>query len=359
MGICFNRVVVYGLLENQLKIYNLRSLDTAKLARVQSHMPINELRSISMFAKAVELGSIRQAALAQEVSPQAATQAIAQLERHLGVRLLHRTTRSLALTEEGQRFLENAQPSLAALERAMALAREGKDEIAGPLRIVGPKSSFANLLMPLLDEFCRTYPDIQPDVQLNDGIGDWVADRVDVGFRIGRSPQEGLISRALFPVQLIACASPAYLQRHGVPLKIEDLARHRCSVFRHPVTGKVAPWYLSVNGGIEERQFQPALSTNDTELELQSILAGQVIGQVANFSAAEHIRSGRLVPVLVAHVCDPIRLHVYYGSRSAQPKRVRAFLDLTLSRLLNSSVHVLTAKELLTTARKAPRLRFS
>ena len=94
-------------------------------------MPINELRAIATFGKAVELGSIRRAALAQGVTPQAASQALAQLEEHLGVRLLHRTTRSLALTEEGQRFLETTRPALAALDRALSQARESKDEIAG------------------------------------------------------------------------------------------------------------------------------------------------------------------------------------------------------------------------------------
>ena len=320
-------------------------------------MPINEMRSISMFAKAVELGSIRQAALAKDVSPQAATQAIAHLESHLGVRLLHRTTRSLARTEEGQRFLESAQPALAAMERAMDMAREGKDEIAGPLRIVGPKSSFPSLLMPLLDEFCQANPGIQPDVQLDDGIGNWVLDRVDVGFRIGVSPQVGLISRALFPVQLIVCASPAYLERHGVPAKIVDLAKHRCSVFRHPSTGKVAPWYLTVDGEVEHRDFSPALSTNDTELEMQAILAGQVIGQVANFAAAQHIRSGRLVPVLLPFVSDHIKLHAYYGSRASQPKRVRAFLDLAFARLVSSPSYVLSKKELLQASRSWSRRR--
>src|ERR1700743_1841249 len=114
---------------------------------------MNEFKAIAMFARAVQLGSIRQAALAQGVTPQAASQAIAQLEQHLGVRLLHRTTRSLALTEEGPRFLENTQPALGALDRGCALARESKEEVPGPLRIVGPKSSFAAILMPLLDEF--------------------------------------------------------------------------------------------------------------------------------------------------------------------------------------------------------------
>lgn len=320
-------------------------------------MPINEFRSIATFAKAVELGSIRQAALSQGVSPQAATQAIAQLEKHLGVRLLHRTTRSLALTEEGKRFLENTQPALATLDRAMAAAREGKDEISGPLRIVGPKSSFSSLLMPLLDEFCSLHPGIQPDVQLDDGLGNWVLDRVDVGFRMGASPEEGVIGRRLFPIQLIVCASPAYLQRHGVPSTLEDVANHRCSVFRHPATGKVTPWYLSVNGEVEHRHLPPALSTNDTELEIQAVLAGQVIGQLANFAAATHIRAGRLVPVLLPFMSAHIGLHIYYGSRAAQPKRVRAFLDLALSRLLDSPDYVLSDKELQSASRGWKRAR--
>jgi DNA-binding transcriptional LysR family regulator len=309
-------------------------------------MPNNDFKAIATFAKAVELGSIRQAALAQGVTPQAASQAIAHLEHHLGVRLLHRTTRSLALTEEGQRFLENTQPALAALERALAIARESKDEVAGPLRIVGPKSSFAAILMPLLDEFCREHPGIQPDVQLDDGIGNWVLDRVDVGFRIGASPGEGVIGRQLFPIQMIMCASPDYIKTYGAPLTLDELAAHRCSVFRHPVTGKVAPWYLTVDGKLEHRQMSPSIATNDTELELQAVLAGQVIGQLASFSASSHIRAGRLIPILLQHMSTHIGLHIYYGSRAAQPKRVRAFLDLALARLLGRDDYVLTDKEL-------------
>ena len=309
-------------------------------------MPVNDFKAIAMFAKAVELGSIRQAALAQGVTPQAASQTIAQLELHLGVRLLHRTTRSLALTEEGQRFLENTQPALAALDRAVALARESKDEIAGPLRIVGPKSSFAALLMPLLDEFCREHPGIQPDVQLDDGIGNWVLDRVDVGFRIGASAGEGVIGRQLFPIQMIVCAAPDYLKAHGTPSTVNDLAAHRCSVFRHPDTGKVAPWYLTVDGKLEHRQVSPAFATDDSELEVQAVLAGQVMGQLSSLSAACHIRAGRLVPVLLPHMSAYFSLHVYYGSRTAQPKRVRAFLDLAIARLHDCGDYVLADKEL-------------
>ncbi|MFG6459574.1 LysR family transcriptional regulator [Roseateles sp. BYS96W] len=309
-------------------------------------MPINELRSISTFAKAVELGSIRRAAQSLGVTPQAASQTIAQLEDHLGVRLLHRTTRSLALTDEGQRLLEATRPALAELQRALDQARQSQDEIAGPLRIVGPRSTFAGILMPVLEEFCRMYPDVQPDVQLDDGISNWVMDRVDVGFRIGASADEGVIARRLFPVQLLICASPEYLQQHGVPASLEDLSNHRCSAFRHPATGQVLAWYLNIDGEIVHRHVVPALSTNDTELEVLAVLAGQAVGQIANLSAAAYIRAGRLVPVLTQHISEHIGVHLYYGNRTAQPKRVRAFIDLAIQRLLDTPAFVLSASEI-------------
>ncbi len=320
-------------------------------------MPINELRTISTFAKAVELGSIRRAALAQGVTPQAASQALAQLEDHLGVRLLHRTTRSLALTDEGRRFLETTQPALAALQRALEQARESTDAIAGPLRIVGPKSSFVPILMPVIDEFCRRHPDVQPDIRLDDARTNWVLERVDVGFRIGASADEGVIARRLFPVQLVICAAPSYLERHGAPRSLEDLAAHRCSAFRHPATGQVLAWYLNIDGEIVHRQVVPSFSTNDTELEVAAVVAGQAIGQLANLSVAAHIRAGRLVPLLLEHMSEHIGVHVYWGSREAQPRRVRAFIDLAVERLTDTPAHVLGAKELKAAAALAPKAR--
>lgn len=218
---------------------------------------------------------------------------------------------------------------------------------------MGPRSSFANILMPVLDEFCRFYPDIQPDVRLDDGIGNWVQDRVDVGFRIGASPEEGVIARRLFPVQLIVCAAPTYLERFGVPKTLEDLAMHRCSAFRHPATGQILPWYLNIDGEVVHRHVTPTLSTNDTELEMQAVLAGQVIGQISNISAAGHIRSGQLVPVLLQHMSEHIGMHIYYGNRTAQPKRVRAFIDLAILRMLNTSAYVLSERELTQAAASA------
>ena len=324
-------------------------------------MPFNELRAITAFAKAIELGSLRKAALAQGITPQAASHAVAQLERHLGVRLLHRTTRSLAATEEGRHLLEQALPAMASLQGALTQVKEARHAIAGPIRIAGPKSSFAPVLTPVLQEFCEKHPAVLPDVELDDAISDWVLDRVDVGFRIGvHHPGSGLVARRLFPLQLIVCASPAYLDRHGAPSTPAELSRHRCSVFRNPVNGQIAPWYFTVDGAIEERHLPPAFSMNDLELELELVLAGQAIGQLTNLTAASHIRAGRLVPLLLPNISAQYGVYIYYGSRSAQPKRVRAFIELAVARLHEAPAFVLGGKELEAAAqswRRAQRRR--
>lgn len=314
-------------------------------------MAINELRSISVFVKAAELGSLRKTATALNISPQAASQALAQLERHLNLRLFHRTTRSMALTDEGLRFLEEAQPSLLGLQRALQTARHAKDEIAGPLRIAGPRSTFQPVLWRLLEAFCRRYPGIVPDVQLEDRVGNWVEDRVDVGFRLGLSPHEGVIARRLFPVQLVICASPVYLERNGIPANVAALQSHRCSVFRNPGTGKIVPWRVQVGGDEVVQAVAPAICTNDEILELHAVLAGHAIGQLAGVTAAPYIRSKRLVPLLVDHIPDRYSYFVYYGSRRLQPRKVRAFVDLAVRRLADNTEHVLSAKELRTAAR--------
>jgi len=319
-------------------------------------MAFNELRAIATFVKAAELGSLRQAALAQAITPQAASQALTQLESHLGVRLFHRTTRRLSLTEEGRTFLHEAQPGLATLQRALHGARRGLEEIAGPLRIVAPRATMLQVLSPVLEEFTRLHPRVTPDVQLEDRIGNWVEDRVDVGFRAGTPPADGVIARRLLPMQLLVCATPGYVARHGAPSSIDDLARHRCSGFRQANTGKVVPWEFRVGDDIVSRAVPAAFTTNDVDLEARAMLSGEFIGQLLSVTAAPLVRAGRLVPLLTAHVCDHLALYLYYGSRVAQPARVRAFIDLAIERLADNPQLFLQPQELVPTRRR-PRKR--
>lgn len=316
-------------------------------------MSINELRSITTFVRAVELGSLSKAAEAQEISPQAASKALRQLEAYLGVRLFHRTTRSMSLTEEGQRFLEAAQPSLIGLQQALLTVRQTQIDIAGPLRITGPRTVLQSVIGPVLDEYIRLYPEVQPDLQFDDRISNWVEERVDVGFRLGHAPQEGLIARRLIPLQLIICAAPSYLKKYGVPQTLFDLASHRCSAFRRASDGRVVPWSVKVGDSIQDQPVKPAFCTNDEAFELRTILAGEVIGQLAAPSAAALIREGRLVPLLVDHVADNYSLYAYYGSRAAVPERVRRFIELALDRLTDNKDFILSAEELARAAARA------
>ncbi|HEY9023661.1 MAG TPA: LysR family transcriptional regulator [Burkholderiaceae bacterium] len=321
-------------------------------------MAFNELRAIATFARAAELGSLRQAALAQAITPQAASQALAQLESHLGIRLFHRTTRKLSLTEEGRRFLHEAQPGLATLQRALHGARRGREEIAGPLRIVAPRATMLQVLWPVLEEFTRLHPDVTPDVQLEDRIGNWVEDRVDVGFRAGTPPPEGVIARRLLPMQLLVCATPGYVARHGAPTAIDDLANHRCSGFRQANTGKLVPWEFRVGDDIVSRAVPAAFTTNDVDLEARAVLSGEFVGQLLGATAAPLVRAGRLVPLLTAHVSDHLALYLYYGSRVAQPARARAFIELAIERLADNPQLFLQPHELAPTrARTRTRRR--
>lgn len=309
-------------------------------------MSMNELRSITTFVRTAEFGSLSKAADAQQISPQAASKALGQLEHYLGVRLFHRTTRSMSLTEEGQRFLEAVQPSLIGFQQALLAARHTKDDLAGPLRIVGPRTVLQSVIGPVMDEYCRLYPEVQPDVQLDDRIGNWVEDRIDVGFRLGVSPQDGLVARRLFPLQLMICAAPSYLRKHGMPQSLYDLSSHRCSAFRRASDGRVVPWRVRVGDSMQDHQVTPAFCTNDEAMELRAVLAGEVIGQLAVPTVAPLIRSGRLVPILLAHMADHYSLFAYYGSRAAQPARVRRFIDLAVERLTDSADFVLSHAEL-------------
>ncbi len=315
-------------------------------------MSINELRSITTFVRTAELGSLSKAAVAQQISPQAASKALSQLEQYLGARLFHRTTRSMSLTEEGLRFFEAAQPSLDSLQQALRAARTAKEDLAGPLRIVGPRTVLQPIIGPTLIEYCRRYPEVQPDVQLDDRVGNWVEDRVDVGFRLGDPPEEGLIARRLFPMQLVICAAPAYLSKFGVPQSLYELDAHRCSAFRRASDGRIVPWRVKIGDSMQDQHIRPAFCTNDEDFELRAVLAGEVIAQLAVPTVAAHIRSGHLVPLLLEHMVDQYSLFIYYGSRSAQPDRVRRFINLAVERLTDNAAFVLSNEELANAAAK-------
>ena len=307
---------------------------------------MNEVRAISIFVRAATLGNLRKAAVDQGISPQAASHAVMQLEKALGVRLFHRTTRKLSLTEEGQRLLQSVEPALATLASAIDDARRSNDEVAGPLRVSAPKALGRAVLWPSILEFAARYPDVQLDVRFDDHFTDLVSDRADVGFRGGSPPSEGAIARRLLPIQLIVCASPAYIERHGMPQAVDDLDMHRCTGYRRANTGKQAPWEFLIDDEIVYRDIAAMLCANDIDAETEAVLAGLAIGQLGSFSAVSHIRSGRLVPLLTQHLTQRESIYIYYRHRTEQPLRVRTFIDFMVDRLAGNKDFFLEPGEL-------------
>ncbi|WGS48737.1 LysR family transcriptional regulator [Paraburkholderia sp. D15] len=307
---------------------------------------MNEVRAITTFVRAATLGSLRRAAVDQGISPQAASHAVMQLEKELGVRLFHRTTRKLSLTEEGQRLFDSVQPALAILASALGDARRSKEEVDGLLRVSAPRAFGMPVLWPHFEAFQRLYPHVRLEVQFDDHFTDLVTERADVGFRGGPPPAAGSIARRLLPIQLIVCASPGYIERHGAPRTIDDLARHRCTGYRRANTGKLAQWQFGIGDEIVYRDVPPAVCVNDTELETQAVLSGLGIGQLGSFNAAPHIRGGRLVPLLTQHVTVYGAMYIYYAHRTEQPLRVRTFIDFMVERLADNREYFLDETEL-------------
>ncbi|WP_397453336.1 LysR family transcriptional regulator [Pseudomonas sp. NA-150] len=311
---------------------------------------MNEIRAITTFIQAATLGNLRKAAVDQGISPQAASQAVMQLEKSLGIRLFHRTTRKLSLTEEGQRFLDAVKPGITILTEAFAVARNAAEEVSGVLRISAPKALGTSMLWPCFAEFAAAFPQVQLDIQYDDHFTDLVSDRADVGFRGGAQPSGGAIARFLLPIQMIICASPHYLERHGTPQAIDDLAHHRCSGYRQANTGQLAPWSFQMGDEVIYREVRAAICSNDVDAEAQAVLDGLAIGQLGSFSAASPIRSGRLVPLLVQHVTRREGVYMYYGHRTELPLRVRTFIDFVIQRMADNQAFFLTEQELLALA---------
>lgn len=294
---------------------------------------MDELRAISTFIRAAELGSFNRAATAQGTTPQAVSKTIRQLEQHLGVRLFHRTTRQSTLTEAGQLLLESVSVSMQAFHGAMNRVRNHARGAEGVIRISAGGAVGRKVLMPLLADFLSEYPGVTFDLLLEDRSTDAVAERIDLGFKAGNAPTAQVVSRRLLPIQLVVCATPDYLRQHGTPATIDELARHRCIGYRQPGTGRPMPWEFQVNGETLYRTMDYVVCCSDPEAEMHAVLNGIGIGQIDSINAAAMLRTGALVPLLTHTTSDRMGLYLYYAQRTDMPSRVRRFIDFAAERL--------------------------
>jgi len=288
---------------------------------------MDKARVISLFISVVRAGSFSQAAIDASLTPQAVSKAVRQLESHLGVRLFHRTTRSLSLTEEGTRLFDLASPGLRLLDEAFDQVQGSRQDVDGMIRISAATSIGNVLLAPLLTEFQQRYPGVHFDVLLDDHITDLIAAKIDVGFRAGRPPERNLVSRKLADLPLLICAAPGYLEKFGAPKNVAALLEHRCTGFRRPSTGRLVPWELHVGGATVYQDVPAVASFNTAESELEAVRAGIGIGQLIWYMVERDLVSGRLVQLLPNTVTHNNGVFMYYQQRTQMPLRVRHFID--------------------------------
>ncbi|WP_081955099.1 LysR family transcriptional regulator [Achromobacter sp. RTa] len=286
---------------------------------------LDHVGDLLAFVRVADAQSFTAAAEKLGLSRSAIGKCIARLEHGLGARLLHRSTRSVSLSDEGRVFYEHALRILAEVENAADAMDSRKQAPRGRLRIDLPVSLGRLHLMPLLRGYLREWPEVEADVSFSDDYTDLVRDGVDVAVRIGGDTDSRLVRRVLAPHRLITCASPAYLERHGAPATPDDLARHQTMAFSH--AGALVPWRYSINGQERLAQVGGRLRLGNTEALRDAALAGEGIVQLGAFLVGADLRAGRLQPVLesVAPPGAPV-CAVYPHRRHLAPK-VRVLLD--------------------------------
>ncbi len=285
------------------------------------------LSGIGVLSAVVRAGNFLCAAQAMGLTQPAVSRAVSRLEQRIGIRLFHRTSRSVTLTDEGRRFYEAVVPLLAGIEAAAAEARETTSAVSGHLRVNVDRIFARHVLAPAVRPFLARHPELSLEIVVQERLGDLVADGFDVAIRFGDPLPSALICERLMDVPVVTCASPAYLDSHGVPREPHDLERgHECILMRNPSTGRPFDWEFVRGGETVRVAASGRLTVNDAGSLLGACLGGQGIGQPLEIYAQPHLAEGRLVRLLPDWSEETFPVHVYRHDLRFAPERVRAFL---------------------------------
>ena len=297
---------------------------------------MKSVRNVIAFVKAANAGSFTAAAETLGVSPAAVSKSVQNLERQLGTRLFNRTTRRLALTDEGSVFFRHCQPAMLELDNAVSAVMEARREPAGMLRVTSAAMFGRRHILPLLSEFTARYPKVTLDVTLDDRFVDMLLEGYDVSIRASVPPVGTLIARRIVPIQAVVCGSPAYFKRHPVPRRPEDLLDHNCIRFRSVGNKRILEWEFQRNGKPILQEVPGTLILTDPEGISCAVVDGCGLGQIPSFLAVPLIESGKLKPVLLDYLSQSRAIYVCYSTRKYVAPRMSAFVDFLVEKLADS-----------------------
>jgi DNA-binding transcriptional LysR family regulator len=292
---------------------------------------MDRFQEMRAFTTVVEAGSFVRAAELLEVSKTAVSRLVADLEARLGTRLLHRTTRKLSLTPEGEVFLERCRRLLQDLEEAEAELSVHAGEAVGQLRINVPVTFGLLHLAPLWPAFMAMHPKVALDVTLADRVVDLVDEGYDLAVRIARLQTSSLVSRQLTSTRLVLCASPEYLQLHGAPEQPADIARH--AVISYTLLSTGDQWEFDGPQGAVSVKVSPRMRTNSGDTCCAAALQHQGIVLQPTFLVSPHLASGALVEILPQYRAMELGVYAVYPSRKHLTPKVRMLIDFLVQAL--------------------------
>lgn len=317
---------------------------------------MDKLDALEALVVAVDRGSLSKAARALGKSIAAISRAVSGLEAQLGVTLLRRTTRSLALTEAGERYVAMSRRILAELGEAETAARGALASPQGTLTVTAPVMFGARHVRPIVDAFLAAHAAVRARLLLLDRVINLVDEGVDVAVRIGNLPDSALIAISVGTLRRVIVASPAYLARAGKPRAPRDLAQHRTISFSGLTA--IHSWRFGAGpsgGRAKVVTVSPILAVNTSEAAIGSALAGVGITSALSYQVADAIRAGELTPLLTTYEPEPIPVQLVYPAGSTATAKVRAFVELAIPRLRDVLASVAAAPTAASRARPSPR----
>ncbi len=292
---------------------------------------MDRLHQMEVFVAVAEAGSLARAGARLRISPPAVTRAVAALEERLGARLFNRTTRSLSLTEAGQRFLESARRLLSEIDSAEKDALGESATPSGHLTVTASVTFGRWVLAPVVGDFLREHSRVTASLLLLDRVVSLVDEGIDVAVRIGELPDSGLIARRVGEVRRVLVANPAYLTQHGRPKTPADLRRHALVAF----TGLMPTreWRFGEGRGAAHVTVTPRLEVNDAAAAIAAAERGDGITVALSYMVARAVADGRLVTVLDAFMPPPVPVQLVHPHARLVAPKVRAFVDFAAPRL--------------------------
>ncbi|MBV8048425.1 MAG: LysR family transcriptional regulator [Paludibacterium sp.] len=288
---------------------------------------MDKLTSMRVFVKAVEQGSFAAAAESLALSPQMVARHVAQLEQHLGAALLNRTTRRQSLTDVGRAYVDRCRQILTEVEGADNIAREMLSQPRGVLRVCAPLTFGAHSLAPFVTDYLTRCPEVLIDLSLSDRLVDPLEEGFDLLVRIGDQLDPALVARPLAPYRLVACASPAYLARRGMPMHPAELTQHDCLPYANWMRSQSCRWVFSRDGVSEEVQINGRLRSDHWMVLLRAATAGFGITLGPEDVLASEIAAGRLVRVLPGYEGPARPMHVLYPANRRPTAALRSFVE--------------------------------